>query len=277
MTVSSQPEQTPHHLSPNRLREVTIFMPPDNASDDLFLIDDPAANRPWFRVGDAASWLFPPLGWLAFEWFADPAIGVVIACLKFGYSDLRTAMWLKRGDPRGFRGQAVSLCYFARGLYVVAMMAFSILVVLLLWDRQFQKNLLVNLNSILAGLVMWTLGLVLGTAFGGVACQSIARHRIRVWMDPTIHQARRDQRWTAVCFGQRNQFRWLCLTVVAVVLSGMLMLMIGAISARNWRGLLGVSLVFGIPAWWCLYGVWRSWPLAATCPDECWGEPNHNV
>ena len=252
-------------------------MPPDNASDDLFLIDDPAANRPRFRVGDAASWLFPPLGWLAFEWFADPAIGVVIACLKFGYSDLRTAMWLERGDPRGFRGQAVSLCYFARGLYVVAMMAFSILVVLLLWDRQFPKNPLVNLNSILAGVVIWLMSLVLGTAFGGIALHYVADKRLRIWMDPTIHQARRENRWNSVCCGRRNEFRRLRLAVSVIVLTTMALVVFGGVMSGKWQGLLGGFVVLGIPSVWCLWGVRRSWSLAARTPEECWGEVNQFV
>ena len=251
-------------------------MQPDNASDDLFLIDDPAADRPWFRVGDAVSWLFPLLGLLVFEWFADPCLGVVIACLKFGYSDLKTGWWLN-GDPRGFRGTALSLCYYTRGLYVVAASAFLIVVAVVLCQPLVQQNPLANLNSLLAGLVMWFLGLSLGTICGGVAFHHVAQRRIRVWMDPTIHQSRREKRWTSVCTGQRNQFRWLCLAVTAVILSGLSVVMLGAASAGDWEGLLCGSLVLGIPAWWCLYGVWRSWPLAATSPEECWGEPNHNV
>ena len=252
-------------------------MQPDNTGDDYFLIDDPTVNEPWFRAGDAVSWLFPLLGLLAFEWFADPCLSVVIACLKFGYSDLKTGWWLHTHDPRGFRGIAVSLCYFSRGLYVVAATAFLIVAVMLVCEPLFNKNPLANLNSLLAGMVMWFLGLSLGTIFGGVAFHHVSQRRIRVWMDPTIHQARREKRFADACTGRRNQFHWLCLAVAAVVTGCMAMVMILSISARDWQVLLCGTIVFGIPAVWCLTGIVRSWPLAAKSPEDCWGESNRHA
>ena len=251
-------------------------MQSNHTKDIAFLTDDPTSDRPWFPGGDAVSWLFPLLGLLAFECFADPCLSVVIACLKFGYSDFRTAWWLN-GDPRGFRGTAVSLCYFTRGLYVVAMSACVIVVVLIVCEPLLNQNLVVNIDSLLAGLVMWFSGLFLGTACGGVALHYVAQHQIRVWMDPSIHQARCENRWAHVCQGRTNQFRRLSMAVVMVVLSGLSVVTIGAVVARDWEGVAAGLVVLGIPAWWCLYGVWRSWSLAATEPDECWGEPNRNV
>lgn len=251
-------------------------MQTDDIHDDLFQIEEPVHRRSWFPVGDAVSWLFPLLGLLVFEWFADPCLGVVIACLKFGYSDLKTGWWLN-GDPCGFRGTAISLCYYTRGLYVVAASAMLIVFVVIVCEPLFKQNPLANLNSLLAGLVMWFSGLFLGTACGGVALHYTWQHKIRVWMDPTIHQARREKRWTFVCSGHHNQFRWLCLAVMTVILSGMSVVVIGATAARDWEGLLCGSMVLGIPAWWCLSGVWRCWPLAATSPEECWGESNDHA
>lgn len=244
--------------------------------EDAFVIEDPDAGWPSFRMTDAASWLFPMVGLLVFECFADPCLAVVIGCLKFGYNDLRTGWWLQ-GDRRGFRGTALSLCYFARGLYVVAASAFLLVLALILCEPLLQQNPLANLNSILAGLVMWFCGLFLGTACGGVALQTIERHKIRVWMDPSIHAARRDNRWSSVCTGTRNQFRMLVVAVMVVCGSALSLVFISAAAAGDWQGLIGATAVLGIPSGWCLYCGSKCWFLAADQPDACWGEEVRHV
>lgn len=244
----------------------------DKDNEDLFLIDDPKETRPFLKLGEIASWLFPALGLLFFELFADPCLGVVIASLKFGYSDFRTAWWLSKHDPKSFRGTATSLCYYARGLFVVALTAFLIVLVIIGSEPLFRKNPLVNLESLLAGLVMWFLGVCLGTICAGVALHFISHHHIRVWMDSTIHDSRRKNLIPPVCSGRHNQFPWLCFAVATIVTICMLLTVISCVAAKSWEALISSTIILGIPSVWCLTGVVRSLPLAATSPEECWGE-----
>jgi hypothetical protein len=253
--------------------------PSDESVDDVFHIDDRVADRPWFRIGDAVSWLFPLLGLVAFECFSNPGFSIVIASLKFGYSDLRTGDWLNR-DPHVSRGRVLSLCYFARGLYAASASAFLILCTLVAWNRIENQNAPLNPSEALIGGVIWSVGLIIGTGCGGTALHYAARDGIRIWMDPTIHQARRERRWRGVCSGRTNQFYRLSFSVLAV---GILLLGVVAMAAsnsirmRDWTAFPAVALIFGLPGCWCLSGVRKSWRLSASRPDECWGDPNRPV
>lgn len=248
----------------------------DQSGEDLFLIDDPAAYRPWFRVGELFSWLFPLLGLLAFETFGDPCLSVVIGCLKFGYSDFRTAFWLRR-DPYFYRGKTISLCYFSRGMYVVAATAFLFIAAMGLYEHFFRPNFFQVESSFLTGLVMCFSGLFLGTVFASVAFRLAALHQVRIWMDSTIHQSRRENRWTEVCVGTHNQIHWLCvavLTVTFLTLSGM---MFGVAHAKDRQGMLATSVVLSVLTCLCLNNVWGCWRLTAKSPEECWGDVNEDV
>ena len=35
-------------------------------------------------------------GWLLYEFTAQPGFGTLVACVKFGWADVRTALWLRR-------------------------------------------------------------------------------------------------------------------------------------------------------------------------------------
>ncbi|MGI9427436.1 MAG: hypothetical protein ACR2NM_02180, partial [Bythopirellula sp.] len=46
------------------------------------------------------------LAWLAFELTANATLSLVLACLKFGMNDFRTAAWLWQADPHRSRARA---------------------------------------------------------------------------------------------------------------------------------------------------------------------------
>ncbi len=254
-------------------------MTPNDPADDLFLIDDPISNQPWFRVGDAVSWLFPLLGLLLFEWFADPCLGIIISCVKFGYRDFKTAEWLG-SDANVSRGEVLSRCYTARGLFVVSVAAFVITGVLIICNPLWNQNQPLDTKTIWMGLMLWVFGLLLGTAQGVAALHRAIRYRVRVWMDSTIHQARYEKRWSLVCSGRTNQFHWLSLGVSSVgvlLLGGVAIMVHFGITQQDWAGVFLGALPFGVPSWWILSRVWQSWSLAATTPNECWGDANQHV
>ena len=155
-------------------------------------------------MGDAVSWLFPLAGLVLFEVFADPVASVVVACLKFGYADFRTAIWL-RGDPNPVRCSCLPYCYLARGSYVVALTALLITLAIGVCETLFKQVPNANIDSFIAGMTIWLGGVFLGTFTGGLAMRRIGKAKLSVWMDSTIHSARREKRRHSVCTGSRNQ------------------------------------------------------------------------
>src|SRR5579883_2341719 len=73
-------------------------------------------RRSWFsRLHLSWPMLFVA-GWLLYELTTKPTLGAVAVCLKFGWEDFRTAIWLRRNDPRRLRGRACFWLYLASGL-----------------------------------------------------------------------------------------------------------------------------------------------------------------
>lgn len=173
---------------------------------DPYLIGE-GSRTPWTVWEDAWSWVFSLIAFLVFESFANPGVSVAIACLKFGYADFRTAIWL-RGDEHRMRGQAHALMYASRGCFVVTACGLFCLFAIGLCEQLILNNnpFLVLEQLLLTALVVAFLGAILGMMTVGFAFQMIGRGRIAVWMDPTIHRARRENQWNSVCYGQRNGF-----------------------------------------------------------------------
>src|SRR5262249_30510919 len=56
-------------------------------------------------------------GWLIYEATAEPDLAVAAVCLKFGWNDLRTGIWLARRDPDRRRGPACFWLFLGLGLW----------------------------------------------------------------------------------------------------------------------------------------------------------------
>src|SRR5262245_19924297 len=83
------------------------------------------------EVRPARRWLRPftwtgllAIGWILYELTAQPALGAIAVCLKCGWEDFRTALWLQRRDPDRRRGSACFWLYAANGLCKTAAVAF---------------------------------------------------------------------------------------------------------------------------------------------------------
>ena len=256
----------------------------DDSGDDIFRIDEP--ERPsWFAAGDAWSWLFPVLGLALFEIFAHPAVAAAVACLKFGYADFRTALWL-RGDPIPLRGGALGACYLTRGLFVSAgwglLFAFVLPVLASLFQNK-NNDPLAALQSALFGAAIVMCGsTLLGFVVAPIALARVVNSRLRVWMDPTIHVARRERRWTSVCRGRRNGFPRLCLGLLIPCLFWLVGMIAGAISVfftpkfanDPWLAKYGSVVIFLFMSGPGLIGILallKARRHAAHSPVECWG------
>jgi hypothetical protein len=97
-------ESTPHHVEEN-------FFPDDSGGEP------PRWRRPFTWVTLVA------IGWVLYELTARPALGSVAVCIKFGWEDFRTALWLRRRDPYLLRGRACFWLHLASGLFRIASVA----------------------------------------------------------------------------------------------------------------------------------------------------------
>src|ERR1700756_1259265 len=91
------------------------------------------------------------LGFLLYEWTAQPALGIVVVCSKIGWKDFRTGFWLLQTDPRRSRGWANGCLYLASGtwntlllgLALIPLLCFLFLFVLQLlgWQKRWEEYL----------------------------------------------------------------------------------------------------------------------------------------
>jgi hypothetical protein len=78
--------------------------------------DEETEHRGWFSRLHLSWPVLFLAGWLLYELTMQPTLGAVAVCLKFGWEDFRTAIWLRRVDPRRLRGRACFWLYLAWGL-----------------------------------------------------------------------------------------------------------------------------------------------------------------
>lgn len=256
----------------------------DSSSDvDTFQIEE-SPRAPWSVWEDAWSWVFPLVAFFIFESFANPGVSVVIACLKFGYADFRTALWL-RSDPNPLRGQAHAMMYASRGCFVVTACGFACLMIVGLFEQLIVKNnaFMVLEELIVTALVVAFAGAILGMALIGFGFRKICRLQGPIWMDPTIHRARRQNRWDNVCYGYRNGFRRLAGTVIGVS-SLILLLLTGALFIMTFfappnpndsliRRLVCAMVLFlylGVPSLLIIWSGLKARRFAARDPETVW-------
>ena len=94
---------------------------------DVFEIDPSQSEGllkrlPWWLIGAFAA--------LVAELTAHPSIGVVVLCLKFGWNDFQTALWLRRRDPIPLRGRICFWFYAASSLWRICISGFALMFVL---------------------------------------------------------------------------------------------------------------------------------------------------
>lgn len=146
------------------------------------------------------NWLpFIALSILLFEWTADPALSMIVLCVKLGGGDFLTAWWLRRNDPEPIRGKVCSWFFVATAFLRIGAAAVS----------------MIMLTAVIAGIARWTgapamhepprsfLGALILTiscyaltAFSSwMALGSAWWHGIRVWADTKAGLARKQDAW----------------------------------------------------------------------------------
>lgn len=279
MATSSKRFRSRHRLSNLRNSGMTHNNDP---SDDVFRIDEP--TPPLLPgAGELFSWIFPAVGLFVIEQFANPGVGISIACLKFSYRDFRTACWL-RWDPIHSRGAAHSPLYCMRGCLVCVFWSVLLLLLFGLFEGVIIRNnpFAVFESIMIACLVISFTGIFLGQIIGLIGFYRVNQLSESMWMDSTIHQARRKNRWDSVCRGTWNEFPYLCLLMV---MSGIVWCTGGI--AAGWHGFhdpqhardpvlqrvfvsLMVTMMISAPGFYGLMAGWRAWRHSAKTADDVW-------
>lgn len=155
--------------------------------------DQPAGSRaPW-------RWLPLVVGLIVFEITLNPMLAVALACFRFGDADFATAWWLLRRDPLRRRSYACAGFHVAWGftriltMAIVAMLLGSVLVVVV--AAAFQAPMMFLFDQVMAALITILVAGVACLVSSSIAMAVAAFGRLKIWVSPTTHEARKAQRW----------------------------------------------------------------------------------
>jgi hypothetical protein len=224
------------------------------------------------------------LAWLAFELTANATLSLVLACVRFGMNDFRTAWWLWQTDPQRRRAHACASFYAASGVWKTALVPLLTAgVIAIVWGmiapQAMQRQHPVTQQLMLAIAVgMWAASILIVLA-GSAAVLSL-RARWRVWVHPGLHGCRKAEIWpphfSPANTSQANQAILIMLTALfAAILIGpvatLLTLKLFEPPAAL-RRIVELLVVFGYPIFGVMaFGVMRG-KLFAESPWECWPE-----
>jgi hypothetical protein len=245
-----------------------------------------------YPTREARSFLAWPIllaaGWLLYELTAQPNLGAVLVCAKFGWEDFRTALWLGRADTNRRRAHACFWLYMAWALWKTALTAFlAILTFALLGGFHGPAPGVPGLAA--AVLPPWFAG-VLWTAWMGfglsilTSCIAFGLARvygIKLWLNPALHQARKANVWPPpeFSFGRDNRAEYLLISMlflVGVLVFSMLaaLLVVAVMNGRGTPLVLAsflISLLVGPVSFVSLLDKFTK-GLTAGTPRECWGK-----
>lgn len=243
--------------------------------------DDPAASpAPW--LSRLARFWPLALGLLAFELTANPMLGVVAACLKFGWDDFLTASWLIRTDPRHARGWACGGFLAAWGCAKTCVVAgIAVLVAIITITCLEGRGATDWLKYQLAGTFFTVLGG--GAAFVIVTTMAVLAAwfgRIRVWIGPEArcaHQSGTWPPWPDAALGKPENIATAILRGLAILASfalfvGLLILTVALHLLPDSIAIVPLLIVLLIASFAIVAGVLHSLAgrILATRPDDCW-------
>ncbi|MCA9238417.1 MAG: hypothetical protein KDA44_23250 [Planctomycetales bacterium] len=227
--------------------------------------------------------LFLLSAWILFELTANATLSVLTACLKFGWNDFRTGLWLLRTDPEVPRARACCWFYIASGVWKTAIVPIlAVLLVSTAWGLISARALPAAggaaehiWSALLVGLgASATLVLVVAAA-----CFFALAAGVRVWVHPELHESRRHEAWPPEWHryvGQHdNRGRAILATALIFVTLGFPPLVFRAV-LLGFRGDLQVAvvlaLVFGVPIGATATYAFLRGKIFADGPWQCWPE-----
>ena len=207
------------------------------------------------------------LGWVLYEVTAQPSYGIAIVCAKFGWQDFATACWLLRWDPHRGRGRSSFYFYVASGLWRITVAAFfvtgcTLWIVALVGERGMAKPKHLIGVGITAAVGITLLAVI--PLMGAICAKA---YRVKIWIDDTVHQSRRDHVWPPAGLGG-NTIRGLLFPALIVPL---LVTSLVTIKAFGVWGMLAIVFTEAFTICTLFRGI------AASTPAECWGDTSDDL
>ena len=136
------------------------------------------------------------VGWVIYELTSEANLAVVVICCKLGWEDFLTAVWLRRRDPIKARGKMSFWIFTASGLWKTALTATIIMFIVALGmgpNPQARAN--PQPPRVPAEFQQAVLTAMIGVLLSTLAtCSSLGLavwHKQKIWLDGSIHSARR--------------------------------------------------------------------------------------
>lgn len=244
--------------------------------------DSGDSPRRWKSI----SWLTVlAIGLVLYELTSQPALGSVAVCLKFGWDDFLTAMWLRRRDPSAYRGRTCFWLYLAGGLWNTAVVAGIMLLAFAIVGAHRPNGAAGRGGDPLLESVIWT-GM---TTLVGLSCSALAfgyavvlawRGGFKLWLHRGVHAARRRNAWPPAGVGglSRNRAGFMVIATLFVLgIPCILLLSLGvafltiAVADMVWLMVLTMPLVVAGGAAGLLYCVdLMKRHILAENPQQCW-------
>jgi hypothetical protein len=181
-------------------------------------------------------------GWLIYEVTAQPNLGAVFVCAKFGWNDFRTAFWLRRHDSDSGRGWACFWFYLSSALWKIAITA--VLVILLVaflsaGPQQPQpRPALVppHFPAWLPGVALTAcIGFGLSTFTTAIALALAVRYQVKFWLTGQTHRFRRRNSWppyNLYRFPDNQANRVFVTALIILIFLLLALLFVGLVAAR---------------------------------------------
>ena len=131
------------------------------------------------------------LGLLAFELTANTMLGIALACLKFGWEEFLTAIWLIQSDPIRIRGVACASFHVALGFVKTCVTGVAMVLAVLILAQLLQRGrfaAVLEAQGVAALLTISGGGAALAVAMG-LGIISAIYGGVRVWVSPNTCQA----------------------------------------------------------------------------------------
>lgn len=251
--------------------------------------------RPWNFSDDQEPWpermLMPGLfclAWLLFELTANATLSILVACLRFGWEDFRTAWWLRRMDPQPARARTGFWFYLASGVWKTALVpVLAVMILSIGWGLIAPRALALEgraaqqiwsalaVGAVASGILIFLVGIGVVHALVG---------NVQMWVHHDLHRSRRANlwppEWIRPVWQHDNRGRAILATALIAATIGSPIVLFGLVIhlQEDFRALAVLALVFAPPIGATLtYAALRS-RVFALRPWHCWPEsddPTH--
>lgn len=235
---------------------------------------DAAPRKPRSRFAFLFTWtgLFM-LGWLIYELTSKAALGVLAFCVKFGWEDLCTAVWLRRKDPIRSRAKVGFWVYVASGLWKAAVTGFVLAMIVVAVFGDGPKDELEQ------AALMVVLGFP-ASAFATFRALALAWwYGQKIWLSGGVHAWNRYSRWSPPAPRDLNKARTVMRSSTLVAIAFYIVIFILLIDPKpaprqqpTEFEILMISLLMGsVPISLFALCVRVEQAVVAESPDACWG------